>query len=177
MDARQVYLWFCKEKGVLSNVMNMFRTKKPIQWDKSFLKHSDMQFSTYFECKHNIIGFRGLFCEMFNETYTHWYKKFGNTLEYVKAKKNWNYFINHNVKYNTNLKKGDVVTYEYWGSKKNGRLENIDILTNRVHLTDIVNGRRMIVKISAIESVNYTEPFIFEYYIEKKGKCYGIDKE
>ena len=81
MDARQVYLWFCKEKGVLSNVMNMFRTKKPIQWDKSFLKHSDMQFSTYFECKHNIIGFRGLFCEMFNETYTHWYKKFGNTLE------------------------------------------------------------------------------------------------
>ena len=66
MDARQVYLWFCKEKGVLSNVMNMFRTKKPIQWDKSFLKHSDMQFSTYFECKHNIIGFRGLFCEMLN---------------------------------------------------------------------------------------------------------------
>jgi len=175
MTAKQIYLWYCKEKGVLGNVMNMYKAKDPKDWDWYYKSSNWMSFNKYFSQRHNCAGFRGLFASMF-ETYAPWYKKYGKNKLYEKAKKNWNYFINHNIRVKSNFKEGDVVQYTVWGQKREGVVIRFDLLTNEFYVKDVESGRNTYTRPSSISAIN-GNPLILEYYIEKNGKYYGLDKE
>lgn len=178
MTQKEIYIWYCKHMGVFGNVMNMFIEKKPKKWEIGTANSIPVTFDEFFEDNLNIYGLRLIFKNMFAEIYAPYYRKFGTTEKYIKAKKKWNYFVSNNVKLDTQLNKDDVIVFKTLGHEHVGHVTvPYDGISSHIEVVYNVGGStiKAAIKPSAIKSRNY-KPLKFSYHIEKKGKKYGIKK-
>ena len=166
--------------GIFGNVMNMFIEKNPQKWKIGTPNSLPITFDEFFEGKLNMFGLRSIFSNMFTETYTPYYGKYGATEKYIKARKRWSYFVNNNVKLDTPLNENDTIVFRTWGGHEHvGRVAvPYDGISSLIDVSYNVDGRpnRTTIRLSSIKSHN-DKPLNFSYHIEKKGKKYGISKK
>ena len=176
MNAKEVYIWYCKYKKVLPIIKCMFYEIKPRMWDFSIMNYRETTFDEYFKYKLNISGPKYIFNDMFpyHQIHTH---KYGKTKKYINAKKGWKYFFENNVKILSKIDIGDKVEVEFLGTGgiTKGTVYSNDKLSEGIISIKSDTTFEMILECHTSSIVTLNEkPFELQYYIEMRGKKYGI---
>jgi hypothetical protein len=175
MTFKEVYLWYCKEKGVFPNVVSLFYAKSPRKVTKNGF-YENYTFDEFLESKLYSCGLHNFFSYMFMFDYgASYYKKFAETEKYCDAAKCWNYFVTHNVKLDNDIKKNDKVTFRLpWSNTvEEGVVCNVDL--DRFVIT--VSSHDYSIRILLTDIITHNDkPFELSFHIERKRKKYGVKK-
>ena len=169
MSIKEVYIWYCREKGVLGEAIKKFYDSKlTIRDSNGYLRHVSLD--EHINPQFYYFGINYVVEYLFD------YKNSTNDSEkYALAKKQWRYFVKHNVKLKEDYKEGDKVEYSY-GSQINpsvAKLISLDKLDGYVYV-ESQNGYKHCIPYSCVKRIN-GKPFKMDFYIKRKGKTYGID--
>lgn len=164
MTYKDTFIIFCKRHKMLASLMHNFERLKPKKSiynpnNRSYY-YKDMHFDEYFKMLND---------NAYIDGQTTFFKKF--LFNYSEINRKWAYFKKKNIQYDKmDLKIGDEVEYDSYGSIRNGKVLKIDFINNRILLE-----RGGHISISTIISINGKQfkPF---YYLKLNGKEYGIDK-
>lgn len=118
MTATQVFKWFCKEQGIMANIMNMYHTVHP-RYNTYYNGGVQTKYLTYDE--YIVIKLRNNnFVDLFERITSDFLFKIGweKYEEYVdkwnlrNISKKWRYFATNNIRLDENcLKVGDDITF------------------------------------------------------------------
>ena len=179
MTSTQAFIWFCKEQGVVGEIIKMFYETRPRTHTPEGVKY--INFKRYYDDIVELYGF-GYSLERIFELYISTLRKtMPYSLAYEKKNelfkkyanliKKWRYFVKNNLKINPNtFKIGDTVSYNRWN---NGKIlvEKIDLDRYEITGLNTYSNRRDYMHISYLRDLN-GEKLKTDYIIKRKRKIY-----
>lgn len=147
MTATQVFKWFCKEQGIMANIMNMYHTVHPSYntYDNGGIKAKYLTYDEYITIKLR----NGSFVDLFERIMSDFLFKIGweKYDEYVdkwnlrNLSKKWRYFAINNIRLDENcLKVGDDITFRLSDWRRWDENPALTIHRGRVDTLQVGNG-------------------------------------
>lgn len=183
MTSIQLFKWFCKEQGIMGEMFSLYHAMQPklTTYEDGEYKARPLSFGEYVTNAINYSGFLDLFWNIesnYNAKVRNcrWERKPIRegliTPKFLKAKKNWDYFVKNNVFVDENsLKRGDTVRW-------NNHIVTIKEIDKRwcnitAELATEGRGSRNVwFKFSGLKDKDTNEPLNLNYYIKRKRRVY-----
>ena len=185
MDINRVFFWFCKEQGIMDIMLLMYRMRKFGIWrydSENGSYYERLSLKKYISETIMEYGFKDLFWRLQPSPFIKGANlKLLECEKYKKARGKWNSFVKKNLKFSDDFMKiGDKVeTFNRYGQTWIGTVVGIpkefdgsltikNLNDERICNVSIIGHEKILV--NDVEK----EP---EFYIKRKRKIYGINKE
>ena len=184
MDINRVFFWFCKEQGIIDIMFSMYQMKKLGTWrydNENGSYFERLSLKNYLTQRVKAYGFKDVFWELQPPSYTLKTRKILSSEKYKKARSKWNSFVKKNLMFSDEfLKVGDKVELSNaWGRSKVGTVIEIPkTFDGSFMIKSFDTGADVKVSIVGYQKILVNdvekEP---EYYIKRRRKVYGANKE
>ena len=192
MTAAQVFKWFCKEQGIVANIMNMYNTVRPSYntYDNGGIQTKYLTYDEYIAIKLRNSNFVDLFERITSDFLfkVGWgkYDYYVDKWNLRNITKKWRYFAMHNIYINENcLKVGDNITFRVsdwrrWHENHalmdtlhRGRVDTLQVGNGVMVIWDYVDNRHKTYYSNEIfDRDNGVFDFDLNFYIKRNRRTY-----